>query len=183
MKTQFISSPDGVRIAYDINGQGPALMLLHGAGKDRQDWHKLGYVERLESDFTGITVDIRGSRESEFLTQLSDFAIEKVCADLNAVADACDAQRIAIWGYSFGGNIARYLGAWPSIQPIDLKCPVILLVSSRNKNLLKYVQSEQSALDAAGIQMEIINGLNHQQEFSQIDQVFPVVCTFLNDRI
>ncbi|MCJ7661170.1 MAG: alpha/beta hydrolase [Anaerolineales bacterium] len=254
MKTQFITFPDRVRIAYDTNGQGPALMLLHGAGKDRQDRHKLGYVERLESDFTVITVDIRGSGESEFLTQPSDFAIEKICADLYAVADACDAQRFAIWGYSFGGNIARYLGAWsdrvtalavigvpfgpavdetfdrfienylekyghiasayqdgeakqkkpksktkahipvfaacfqamracPSIQPIDLKCPAILLVGSRNKNLMKYVQSEQSALDAAGIQMEIINGLNHQQEFSQIDQVFPVVSTFLNGRI
>ena len=33
---------------------------------------------------------------------------------------------------------------------------------------MKYVQSEQSALDAAGIQMEIINGLNHQQEFRQM---------------
>ena len=229
-------------------------MLLHGAGKNKQDWHKVGYVKRLESDFTVITVDIRGSGESEFLTQLSDFTIEKICADLCGVADACDAQRFAIWGYSFGGNIARYLAAgsdrvtalavigvpfglavdetfdrfienylekyghiasayqeqpakqkkpkskikahipvffacfqamraWPSIQPIDLKCPTMLLVGSRNKNMMKYVQSELSILDAAGIQVEIINGLNHQQEFSQIDQVFPVVNTFLNSRI
>ena len=64
METQFITSPDGVRIAYDINGQGPALMLLHGAGKNKQDWHKVGYVKRLESDFTVITVDIRGSGET-----------------------------------------------------------------------------------------------------------------------
>ena len=87
MKTQFITSPDGVRLAYDVTGQGPGLMLLHGAGKDRQDWYKAGYVERLESDFTVITVDVRGSGDSEFLTQISDFTIDKICDDLFAVAD------------------------------------------------------------------------------------------------
>ena len=47
MKTEWITSPDGAHIAYDVSGHGSALMLLHGAGKTRQDWHKLGYVERL----------------------------------------------------------------------------------------------------------------------------------------
>ena len=254
MKTQFITSPDGVRLAYDVTGQGPGLMLLHGAGKDRQDWYKAGYVERLESDFTLITVDMRGSGDSEFLTQISDFTIDKICDDLFAVADACGAQRFAIWGYSFGGNIARYLGArsdritalavigvpfgpavdesfdlfindylekyghmtspnqdgeasqpkpkskikahipvfvacfqamrdWPSIEPADLKCPAMLLVGTRNKSTMNYVQSERSALDSAGIQVKIITGLDHQKEFSQIDRVFPVVSSFLNSQI
>jgi pimeloyl-ACP methyl ester carboxylesterase len=110
--TQFILSTDGTRIAYDITGHGPFLMLLHGAGKDRGDWYKLGYVERLKQDFTVITVDIRGSGQSDFLVEIEDYRIEKICQDLEAVADACNAQHFAIWGYSFGGNIARYLGAW-----------------------------------------------------------------------
>ena len=37
MQTKFIKSPDGTQIAYEITGQGPALMLLHGAGKTRHD--------------------------------------------------------------------------------------------------------------------------------------------------
>jgi pimeloyl-ACP methyl ester carboxylesterase len=250
MKTQFITSPDGVRIAYDVNGQGPALMLLHGAGKDRSDWHKTGYIERLVSDYTVINVDIRGSGESEFLTKISDFTIEKICADLYTLADACDAQRFAIWGYSFGGNIARYLGAWservtalavigvpfgpavdeafdrfiddylkkyehlisayqngeanqkkpkskikahipvfaacframrdwPRVEPADLKCPTMLLVGTKNKNVMNYVQSERSNLDSNGVQVEVVNGLNHQQEFTQVDRVFPPVSAFL----
>jgi pimeloyl-ACP methyl ester carboxylesterase len=65
-------------VDYDVSGQGPALMLLHSAGKTRQDWHKAGYVKRLETDFTVIAVDIRGSGESEFLTKISDFSIPNV---------------------------------------------------------------------------------------------------------
>jgi len=42
MSTHFITSPDETCIAYEVTGHGPFLMLLHGAGKDRRDWHKLG---------------------------------------------------------------------------------------------------------------------------------------------
>ena len=225
-------------------------MLLHGAGKDRRDWHKAGYVERLKSNFTVINVDIRGSGESDFLTNISDFRIEIICADLFSVADACEVIRFAVWGYSFGGNIARYLGAWsnrisamtvvgvpfgpavddafdrfiddylkkyghlisddqedpdkpmkpkskikaqipvfaacfqamrdwPSIEPTDLKCPTMLVVGSKNKNVMNYAEAHSTLLDQAGIQIEILAGLNHQQEFSQTDQVFPPVSTFL----
>ena len=112
MITQYVVSADGTRIAYDVAGRGSALMLLHGAGKSRQDWHTVGYVERLMSDFTVISVDIRGSGESEPLVNTADYTIEKIHQDLETVADACHAQHFAIWGYSFGGNIARYVGAW-----------------------------------------------------------------------
>ena len=112
MNTQFVVSNDGVRIAYDVTGTGRALMLIHGAGKTRKDWHTLGYVKRLSEHFRVIAVDVRGSGESDFRTGVDDYPVEKICADLTAVADACQAERFAVWGYSFGGTIARYLGAW-----------------------------------------------------------------------
>ncbi len=108
MNSGSIVSSDGARIAYDVTGKGPALMLLHGAGKTRRDWHSLGYVDRLKDDFTVITVDIRGMGESGFLTEKADYEIGRICDDISAVADACSAERFSIWGYSFGGGIARY---------------------------------------------------------------------------
>jgi pimeloyl-ACP methyl ester carboxylesterase len=225
-------------------------MLLHGAGKTSQDWYKVGYVERLMEHFTVITVDIRGTGESEFLTDIGDYGIEKICADLYAVADACEIRRFAVWGFSFGGNIARYLGAWservtaiaiigvpfgpavdeafdryidqfvekygplvraynegelaekkrrsaikgripvwmacfqamrewPSIDPGEIRCPTLLLVGTRNSNTLNWVKSNRPVLDGTGVQVEIIEGLSHQQEFSQIDRVYPAVSAFL----
>ena len=106
MVTKFVTSTDGTRIAYDVTGQGPALMLLHGAGKTRRDWHKVGYVDRLKDDFTVITVDIRGPGDSDVRVDIGEYAVEKICDDLVGVAEACKAKEFLIWGYSFGGNIA-----------------------------------------------------------------------------
>ena len=249
MQTQFVFSKDGVRIAYDITGSGPTLMLIHGAGKTRNDWHKLGYVKRLSKDFKVITVDVRGSGESDYLTDIADYGIEKICADLIKVADACQAKQFAIWGYSFGGNIARYLGAWSdrptaiaiigislgpavdaefdryideftakyasltrrpdegtcqkpsrktaikgsvagwvacfqamrlwlSIEPEQIRCPVLLVAGSKNKSAMHWIEENNNILDRVGIKVEILPELNHPKEFTQIDQVYPVVTSF-----
>jgi pimeloyl-ACP methyl ester carboxylesterase len=252
--TNFLETKDGVRIAYDMTGRGPAIMLLHGAGKEREDWHKLGYVERLKQDFTVITVDIRGSGESEYLAEISDFSIQKICDDLLAVVDACQIEQVAVWGYSFGGNIARYLAAWserisaiavigipfgaavheefdrfidgfvkkwesswqdfkngkwteeqrkskvkghipvwvacfqamrgwPDIQPGDVRCPCLLLVGSENTSVYRWVKENQQSLLAANFCIETIKGLNHAQEFNEIDQVFPSVSSFFLEQV
>jgi pimeloyl-ACP methyl ester carboxylesterase len=250
MTTLYSTSPDGTRIAYELTGRGPALMLLHGAGKTRRDWRKAGYIERLKDDFTVITVDIRGSGDSDSPIEIGDYSIEKIYADLLAVADVCNVSHFAIWGYSFGGNIARYLGAWservtsvavigvpfgpavdddfdrfidefiekweplvqaqhkdsldekdrqsaikgrvpvwlscfqamrkwPSIEPGDMRCPAMLFVGTRNKNTLGWVQANRLTLDRTNVCVAIVEGLNHMQEFTQIDRVFPSVASFL----
>lgn len=254
MTTQYVTTSDGTRIAYDVTGNGPGLMLLHGAGKSRQDWHTLGYVDQLQKDFTVIAVDIRGSGESAFLIDIADYTIEKICDDLNAVADACGIRRFAVWGFSFGGNVARYLGTWskrviamvivgvpfglavdneseqhitdfvkkwqpvvdaykegslteegrqaalqgripvwlaclqamrqwPRIEPGEIHCPALLLVGAENKSTLRWVKSNQEVLDNAHIQIEIVAGIDHNQEFNEIERVFPVISQFLKDAV
>lgn len=258
MKTELITSPDGTRIAFDVTGKGPALMLLHGAGKTRRDWHKLGYVERLKEDFTVITVDIRGTGESDYLVEIEDYAIDKICQDLYAVADACKVEQFAIWGFSFGGNIARYLGArnpaawsdrisaiavigvpfgpavddafdayirgfekkyghlaeaqrqdpdsqkhrtpikgqmagwlacframrdWPRVDPGEVRCPTMLVVGTKNKNVMRWVDTHRKELVQAGVELQIIESLTHNQEFTEVDRVFPVIRQFFDEKI
>jgi pimeloyl-ACP methyl ester carboxylesterase len=221
-------------------------MLLHGAVKTRRDWHKVGYVERLKDDFTVITVDVRGTGDSDHLYDISDYAIEKICEDLYAVADACGADKFAVWGFSFGGNIARYLGAWsdrvtaiamigvpfgpavskdfdqyvgnyvkrwdaqvrayqqgelekprqpfvwwacfqamrgwPDVKPGDVNCPAMLLVGTKNKPVMEWVQTNRDSLDAANVCVEVVEGLSHAREFDKIDRVFPMVSSFFKSR-
>ena len=47
MDTYYAVSADGKQVAYDLSGAGPALILLHGGGGRRQEWHEAGYVTRL----------------------------------------------------------------------------------------------------------------------------------------
>lgn len=249
MKANQIVSPDGTCIAYDVAGQGPYLVLLHGAGKTRKDWHTAGYVDQLKQDFTVVTLDIRGTGDSDKPLTAADYAIEKICADITAVADACGAKKFGVWGFSFGGNIARYLGAWsrrvtaiavigvpfgfavdakfdqyiaelenkwgdavraynagklsekerkellkrqlpvwlpcfqamrtwPAVEPEAVHCPVLLLVGTRNKDTLTWVESHRPTLDRAKVRVEIVEGLNHNQEFSEVEKVLPVVRPF-----
>jgi hypothetical protein len=72
---------------------------------------------------------------------------------------------------------------WPCIDPGDMGCPTMLLVGTKNKSALKWTEANREVLDKATIHTEIIEGLSHQQEFSKIDQVFPVVHSFFKDNL
>jgi pimeloyl-ACP methyl ester carboxylesterase len=65
----------------------------------------------LRDEFTVITVDLRGHGESDQPTNVEAYAFERLTDDILAVADAARVARFAVWGYSFGGNIARYIPA------------------------------------------------------------------------
>ena len=111
MNTLFVNSPDGKRIAYDRSGTGPAVVLLHGGGGKRQEWHEMGYVKRLQDQFTVIAVDLRGHGESDMPTDPADYAIDKMVQDILTVVDTGGIERFTIWGMSFGGKVGRYLAA------------------------------------------------------------------------
>ena len=50
----------GVRIHFEVEGEGPALVLQHGFTESVQDWYEAGYVEALKSDYRLILIDARG---------------------------------------------------------------------------------------------------------------------------
>ena len=109
--TLFATLPDNVQIAYDCNGNGPAVVLIHGGGSNRQVWHQCGYVERLQEDFTVITLDLRGHGESYLPIDPTDYTTDKMGQDILSVADACGFEQFIIWGMSYGGKVSRYLAA------------------------------------------------------------------------
>jgi len=44
---------------------------------------------------------------------------------------------------------------------------------------LKWVTSNRQALDRAKVRVEIVEGLDHLQEFSRVEQAYPLVTSFL----
>ena len=105
----FTTSPDGLHIAYDQLGNGPALLLLQGFAENRQMWHKLGYVGHLSQEFTAVTIDRRGIGESDMPTDPAAYRVERILGDIEAVLQACEVERYAVWGHSFGGSTALQL--------------------------------------------------------------------------
>ena len=105
------TAADGTKIAFEVAGQGPTLILVHGGGQTRRSWHQIGYVERLSKQFTVVTMDLRGSGDSDKPFAKDSYELDRMIGDIVAVADAAGAKRFHVWGFGHGGTIARYLAA------------------------------------------------------------------------
>jgi pimeloyl-ACP methyl ester carboxylesterase len=94
---------NGVKVFYDFEGSGPALLLAHGLGSSGEDWRELGYVDQLKGRFQVIMVDGRGHGSSDKPhNPLAYSPIERV-KDYVAVLDKLGIEKANYWGYSSGG--------------------------------------------------------------------------------
>lgn len=55
----------GVKTYYELEGEGPPLVLAHGGGQSLEEWRRLGYAEALKSDFKLLLFDARGHGRSD----------------------------------------------------------------------------------------------------------------------
>lgn len=102
-----VTSPDGTPIAVFSSGDGPPLLLVHGATADHTTWRSLGPV--LEPRFRLLAVDRRGRGASG---DGPEYSIELEYEDLAAVADVVADEAgapVDVIGHSYGGRCA--LGA------------------------------------------------------------------------
>jgi pimeloyl-ACP methyl ester carboxylesterase len=56
---------NGVRIHYQVEGNGPPLVLQHGYSDSLESWYDFGYVEQLKSERQVILIDARGHGASD----------------------------------------------------------------------------------------------------------------------
>jgi pimeloyl-ACP methyl ester carboxylesterase len=254
MNTSFAVSPDGKRIAYDRCGSGPAILLVHGGGSNRGEWHAAAYVNRLKDDFTVITMDLRGHGESSLPTEPLDYTQDRMAQDILCVSDACGIGHFTLWAMSFGAKISRYLGArpervdrlvlmstqlgpgvsgklrqdavefcghwppilqaqqagrlnpntlsrndqdvlsrlnipvmlgwvkamldWPSMEPTDFLCPTLWLIGSRDEQAMASFREFETKMKGSMLQTRILDGLDHEDVFDEIDRVLPIMLNF-----
>ena len=92
----------GVRIYYEVEGQGPPLVLAHGmgAGGDLNAWRSTGYTEALKDDYSLILFDIRGHGRSDKPGQ--SVPESNPVDDIVAVLDELEVEQAHFLGYSMG---------------------------------------------------------------------------------
>ncbi len=98
----FYVESEGLRIAYSVEGRGEPIVLVHDWSGEGCYWQELGYVERLQKDFTVIVPDLRGHGSSDVSVDC-DYGDEAFAADLLAVLDDLDIDSAHFFGYSLGG--------------------------------------------------------------------------------
>ncbi len=88
---------------YEITGQGPPVVLIHGVGSRLDNWADV--VARLESRFQVLCYDLRGNGDSTCLP--GPYSLELYSADLLALLDHVGFRRCHLAGHSLGGMIAQ----------------------------------------------------------------------------
>ena len=101
-KTTFVNSSDGVRIAYEVHGEGKtALVLVHGWSCDRSYWKN--QIEKFSQGYKVVTLDLAGHGESGL--ERKDWTMQAFGKDVAAVADKLGLQHIILIGHSMGGDV------------------------------------------------------------------------------
>lgn len=101
-----VRSSDGTTIAYQRLGQGPPLVVCHGAFAAAEDW--MPFATELGATRTVYVYDRRGRGDSPYAS--SDFAVDAEVDDLAAMVELAGPDT-AILGHSFGGGCALSLAA------------------------------------------------------------------------
>jgi pimeloyl-ACP methyl ester carboxylesterase len=77
----------GVRIHYQIEGDGQPLVLQHGFTDSLEAWYELGYVEGLKTDYRLILIDARGHGASDKPHEPDAYERDRNVADITTVLD------------------------------------------------------------------------------------------------
>ncbi|WP_018505421.1 alpha/beta fold hydrolase [Parafrankia discariae] len=98
----FTTSTDGVRIYYEAQGTGPAVVFVHGSGGHHAAWWQ--QVPRLRDRFTVVTLDLRGFGRSA--SALDEFDSRAFPDDIAAVLAAAEVGPAVLVGQSIGAAAA-----------------------------------------------------------------------------
>jgi proline iminopeptidase len=97
---------NGVLIYYVEFGKGAPLVVLHG-GPGADHTYFLPWLLPLARTHRLIFIDERGSGQSERLEDVSQYTIEKMADDVEAVRVALNLGKIDLLGHSCGGVLAE----------------------------------------------------------------------------
>jgi pimeloyl-ACP methyl ester carboxylesterase len=116
---------NGCWIRYDVAGEGPTILLVHGFMSNLKDnWQASGWFRALtRAGRRVVAIDCRGHGESDKPHEPEAYAMQHMAADVSEVIAYSNTRRPALMGYSMGGRIALELLA---TQPKRFRSGVIL---------------------------------------------------------
>ena len=113
---RYCTTEDGVRIAYQASGSGPALLLtpdpFGGSLSLRYDvppWRE--FHEKLSEGYRRIEFDVRGCGHSQ--RDVGDVSFEAIALDIAAVVDAAGVPDVSIWATGFHHAALRFAARHP----------------------------------------------------------------------
>ncbi|SEF63389.1 alpha/beta hydrolase fold [Nonomuraea solani] len=116
-----LARSNGFKIAYEVSGDGPPVVLHPGMFQDGAHWAHRGYTAALTGAYTVIAIDPLGLGSSDAPHEIGAYALERRVDCVMAVLDDAGAERAAFWGYSLGAMTGYAVAAY---APERLTCLV-----------------------------------------------------------
>ncbi len=103
--TESYATVNGIKICYEIHGEGYPVVLIHGFGLHKEFW--VGQILTLAKYFKVISLDNRGSGKSHHPKE--PYKLETLADDVKCLLDLLGIQKAHIIGWATGAMIAQYL--------------------------------------------------------------------------
>jgi 3-oxoadipate enol-lactonase len=97
---------NGIKIAFDIRGSGPPLILIMGYRLNSRAW-PLDFIGALAERFKVVLFDNRGTGLSD--KPIFGYELSNMAKDVCGLLDHLEIARANVLGYSMGGAIAQEL--------------------------------------------------------------------------
>ena len=104
----LLTTGSGVRLRYESEGDGPAVLFVHGWLMSGAVWH---YQRELAGRCRLITMDLRGHGQSG---PGDGYTVTDLAGDLVELADKLELEQLTLVGWSLGAQVA--LAAVPRLS-------------------------------------------------------------------
>ena len=101
--TEEYADLKGVKICYEIYGEGYPLFLIHGFGAKKESW--IAQVPELSKHFKVIRLDNRGAGKSD--RPETEYTMEIFADDIKNLMDYLGIEKANVCGWSLGGMIVQ----------------------------------------------------------------------------
>jgi pimeloyl-ACP methyl ester carboxylesterase len=100
---------DGVKIHYEVHGEGPTILLSHGYSSTSSMWD--GQVAALKDRYQVVVWDMRGHGDSDYPADQGLYSEALTVADMSALLDKVGAKKAIVAGLSLGGYMSLAFNA------------------------------------------------------------------------
>ncbi|MFW9818465.1 MAG: alpha/beta fold hydrolase [Candidatus Thorarchaeota archaeon] len=101
--TELFADVNGIKLNYEIKGDGEPLLLVHGFGSKKESW--IAQFQPLSEYFRVIRFDNRGAGKSD--RPKGDYTMELFADDIAGLLDYLHIDKTHIIGWSLGGMIVQ----------------------------------------------------------------------------
>ena len=146
---------NGIKLFYELEGQGYPLFIHHGLGGHIDSWRETGYVDALSKNNKLILLHARGHGKSDKPHTPSAYTMKNLVGDVTAVLDHLNIPKAHFHGYSLGGRVGlatcKYapkrftsliIGGMGSIETDDER-----IIASRKNSIALYEKGIEAVLE------------------------------------